>query len=215
MAAEILKAEYELKNGIVLTVTPVTGFARAGLQMQADRLIPEPDRTPYEVEVPDALIEGTKSKAEQHPEWIAQMDRVRQQREQMYIGLLLNVTVTHPEKDELLALYADIVTAIREGYIGTLAESAFVSDWVVLILMKLAENSEVQALMKIAQGSTPLTQGEFINGLRFFRSVAIPRPNGGTDSGRKVSQDIPVSKRRDNRSGAQGAKSGAGNRKGL
>jgi hypothetical protein len=206
------KAEFALARGYTVFVTPITGFARSALMARAAQLIPPPDREPYEIEIEDALEPGTKSKAEQHPEWLAKMAEVETIRWQKYIGLLLKTTVTHPEADALVNAYADLLSELRPAFEGQPAEASFVNDWVFLLMNVLAEGREIQELVKIAQGATPLTDGEFRNGLSYFRSVEVQRADVSSGRGKPVAQGVPVPERRDKRPGAKGVSGSRGSR---
>lgn len=205
----VTKAEYELHSGITLTITPITAFARAGLLSQAARLVPEPDRTPYEQPVPDALEPGTLSKAEQSPEWVAKREAVEEVRWQKYVGLLLDATIKHPDREGLVEQFADTLSTLREVFKGQPAEAAFVNDWVFLLLTVLANSEEVAALQKIATGATPLTDAEIRNGLAYFRSVELQRADVRAGNNEQDAQGLSVSERRGKRSGSKGVSSRA------
>jgi hypothetical protein len=206
----IAKAEYELKRGVTVTVTPITAFARAALLARAAQLIPEPDRTPYEVEVPDAFEPGTLSKAEQSPEWQAKRQAVEEARWQKYIGLLLDTTISHPDRQGLIEMFSETITALRAAFEGQAASDAFVNDWVFLLLNVLATSEEVSALQKIATGATPLTDGELRSGLAYFRSVALQRPDVRAGDDKQDAQGLSIPERRSKRPGSKGTQSGHG-----
>lgn len=67
--AEIAQAKYELSRGVILTITPLTAFMQRALNARAAEMHPEPDRAPYELEVEDALVPGTKTSAEHSQEF--------------------------------------------------------------------------------------------------------------------------------------------------
>lgn len=188
--SELKQAKYELAKGITLTVTPLSGFAQKMLHASAAQRHPEPDRAPFEVEIPDALIPGTKTKAEESAEWLTAMRDVLQKRQQAQIGLLLDTAVTVDDRDALVKPYQNAVDQFWLATSDLPVGAALVSDWVTLLLGVLAEEQEVSALIKLAQGATPLTDAEIVDGFRYFRSMVLSRPRRANRHAAKEPQDI-------------------------
>lgn len=174
---EATRAQYELDSGIILNVTPLTAFARQALKASAARRYPEPERAPYEQAsegpIPSLSGEPVMLKAELNAEWLALYAEALKKREQCYIGLLLNTAVSHPEQDKLIAEHALMAQAVAKELDGP-ASAANVGPWVLVLLFVLAQPQEIQALTNLAQGATPLSEGELVSGLRFFRGVVLP-----------------------------------------
>lgn len=173
--AEIAQAKYELSRGVILTITPLTAFMQRALNARAAEMHPEPDRAPYELEVEDALVPGTKTSAEHSQEWLQKMQVVIQHRLQAGIGLLLDAAVTVEDRDALLMPYRHAINAFKDATKHQPAGAAVVSDFVALLLGVLAEETEVSAIVKLAKGATPLTDAEIVDGFRFFRSMVLQR----------------------------------------
>lgn len=202
------QAKYELAKGITLTVTPLSGFAQKMLHASAAQRHPEPDRAPFEVEIPDALIPGTKTKAEESAEWLRLMRDVLQKRQQAQIGLLLDTAVTVDDRDALVAPYQNAVDQFWLAMSDLPIGAALASDWVTLLLGVLAEEQEVSALIKLAQGATPLTDGEIVDGFRYFRSVVLSRPRRAIRHAAKESQDLQSAQPPADRPDDDGVRSG-------
>lgn len=204
MTAEIRQAKFELHSGVVLTVTPLTGFAVRALHARAAELHPEPERTPFEVEIKDALIKGTKMRAEDSPEWLALMNVVLKRRQQAQIGLLLDATLAVDNRAELIAPYLPTATAIRDALENTPAGAAMVSDFITVLIGNLAEEFEVSALVRLAQGATPLTDAEIIDGWRYFRPMALRKPGRIDRHAAKRTQGVQAQEQADGRPDAAG-----------
>jgi hypothetical protein len=194
--SELKQAKYELICGVVLTVTPLTAFAQRAVNAQAAILHPEPDRAPFEFEVEDALVPGTKTSAEQSREWLELFRGVLLQRQQAVVGLTIDAAVDVEDRDALYTPYARTMTHIRDAVKGTPAEAAMVSDFVSLLFGVLAEEQEVSALLKLAKGATPLTDAEINDGFRFFRGVDIPGPERIRRPRKAQSQAVQTSESR-------------------
>lgn len=173
--SEIRQAQYELASGVTLTVTPLTGFMVQALHARATQLYPDVDREPYQVEIADALVAGTKTRAEDHPEWLQRMSDVLKRRAQAQMGLLLDATLNVPDREALIAPYLPTVKAVKEAMQDFPIAAAMLNDFLVVLIGVLAEKVEVDALVRLAQGATPLSDAEVLNGMRHFRSVVLSR----------------------------------------
>lgn len=206
--SEVNQAKYELQKGVTLTVTPLSGFAQKAFHARAAQMYPEPDRAPFEVEIEDAFVPGTKTKAEDSAEWLTLMRDVLQKRSQAYIGLLLDAACTVDDRAMLIQPYKPAVEAFKAAVETLPVGAALVSDFVALLLGVLAEEQEVGALVKLAQGATPLTDGEITDGFRFFRSVVLSRPRRFIRAQKQNSQDFSSAQPPADRSNDDGVRGG-------
>lgn len=170
------RAIFPLHKGLKLIISPVNGYAQRMLLRRAEELYPDPDRTPYEVVMEDALVPGTKLKAEDSLEWRELKFKALKKRQSCYIGLLLDTCITVDDREAVCAPYAREIEFIREAGMDTDEAAGFVSDFVLLLLTKFTMDGEIGALIRVCQGATPLDEAEIIDGLRYFRKVELSRP---------------------------------------
>lgn len=206
--SEINQAKFELHKGVILTITPLSAFAQKAFHARAAQMFPEPDRAPFEVEIEDAFKPGTKTKAEDSTEWLALMRDVLQLRSQAYIGLLLDATCNVEDRAALLEPYTHAVEAFKVAVKDLPVGAALSSNFVALLLGVLAEEQEVSALIRLAQGATPLTDAEIVDGYRYFRPVVVSRPGRANRTHKPQSQDIPASEQPAARPDDDGVRSG-------
>lgn len=190
--AEIMQGIYKLNEGTELTITPLNGFSLRMLLQQAKKTHPDPDPALYEQELPEgfALVEGQKLEAEHNPAYrLAQLE-ARTKQTYAYTGLVLQAAITTPDRDALCTKYAHTIARLRSMSDEVAEGAGMVDDFTTLLTGVLMVEGEVGAIMRLAQGAIDLSQTDVIDGLTFFRPVAIRRSPVAGVRARPEPQDI-------------------------
>lgn len=171
---------FKLQSGVEVTITPLTPMGQAHFLKQALELCPDPDPTPYEKPLPDALVEGDKIAATNDPEYVRLLKAAQARRSFVHQNLLLDAMADIEDRETVLHRHCKVIENTRGAVvnIGSKAEPLYAEiepDFVRLLYVSLALPSEIAEIVKLIVRLTPLEPGEVIEGLKFFRGVGLQR----------------------------------------
>lgn len=176
---------HSVKSGLTFELTPLTLLGQQHFKDRAKELYPDPDPTPYEHPMPDAFIEGDKTAAKDDPVYRKLLAETTIRRDFAYQVLVLNTCVTCEGREVLVERYLASNQTGLKVLLGALtalevedAHAAIEPAWVQLLYMSLCDNAEINEMLQLIQGKLPLTEGETLEGFRYFRRLSIPG-NGG------------------------------------
>lgn len=155
-------------SGVDLIVTPLTLQARTMVQRAAEAKHPMPDPKPYERKSTVRELgsdEFAMIPAEENPDYVTEVERVKDARTRFVNDAALAVSVTHPEQDALVKAYAKELAAMRAVSPDDVPEN----DWVAVVRLFLASELELPQIYSILNRQAPLTEGEIREAMAFFR----------------------------------------------
>jgi hypothetical protein len=170
------QAVYRLKIGVNLVITPLTPVIQRSLRYASEQAHPYPDPTPYIKPVEDSFEPDVMTRAEDNPEYLAARREIDARRNTYFWNLVVEACVDYADgpREQLIAANARTIAAVTANVEGTVMGSVMQNDWVTLIIACLATGeSEVQEIVDIALGATPLTQAEIVDGFRMFPRMAV------------------------------------------
>lgn len=187
MEIAVNQVGYELESGVMLVITPLTAVIQRTLRQAAAVAYPYPDPAPYIKPIVDSFEPGAMTRAEDSPEYLELRRGVDAMRLTYFWNLVIDACVDYADgpREKLIEQNARLIQTIRANIRGTETENVLLNDWVTLIISCLATGeSEVQEIVDIALGATPLTQAEIVDGFRMFRRMdlsnnGLPNANGG------------------------------------
>lgn len=168
---------YDLKSGVKLFITPLSILGNSHFTKRSIEMYPDPDPTPYEAPLKDALVEGDKRSAMSDPAYVALLQPVQTRRAFAYQNLLLAAAVDTPEREHVLSKYAHLITSTRGAVVplpGGITQT-IEDDFVRLLYLSLATPEEIKTVVSHIVRLLPLEPGEVIDGLKFFRGVELQR----------------------------------------
>lgn len=165
----------EIEWGRTVYVTPLSAFAARAISQRALEKFPDPDPTPFEKPLPDAVIEGEVLPATNDPEYVALVTDTRNKRN-LYIhaAILAMTQIEGVSRDELIGAYKEQLTVLRT--FGELPED----DYVAALRTFVLKPADYAAIVLAATNKMPLSQGEILDGLRIFRPVLQRRDADGS-----------------------------------
>ena len=158
----------DLDSGTTVYVTALSIYIRQTILENARKKFPDPDPTPYQKKVADA-VEGFTVPATESKEYLLAMGQVLNERNRyMNERVVLYAVVEVPNKEDLIRRYASRIALMKED--GVLPDD----PWQATLLGALVRtNSDINKIMAVANESEPLTEAEVTNSARLFR-LAIP-----------------------------------------
>lgn len=173
-------AKFTAESGYVFDVARLTLYGQQEYKAQANEAYPMPDAALYEVEIEDPLTPGGKYDATDNPEYVQKVLEVAIRRNFYYQMLLIEHCITSPLRDDLIAQYADLLkrqspvrVATGKGSPPLLMELP--TPWTKVLYYFLAEPDEINRMAELIQGKLPLSEGEVLNGFRYFRRLELQR----------------------------------------
>lgn len=177
---------YPLKSGVTVQVTPLTIIGQQYLQDLAKDEFPAPDSEPFQVEIEDALTPGMLTAPTDSPEYVRLFGEALIRRNFRFKTLVLEkcIQVYGAEAWQVLYAYADSIANLGESpYVYVVSQDKvsvkciLTEDMSKLLYFFLADLTEINQILDIAQRRLPITEGEIIEGFRYFRPVEIQGAN--------------------------------------
>lgn len=170
--------------GAEFFVPRFSAFMVVAIVKKAEELYPMPDAKPYEMPLPDAVIEGDSLPALQNPEYQKLVARVLNQRNryQQYAALDAG-EVDGGTHEEVIALYKPMLDSVRKYAEIEGSDFALIMHYCIL---NPAEYREVKAAAFTDQA---LSQEEIRDGMRIFRRD-LQRDSTDADRGDASAPDI-------------------------
>lgn len=162
---------FDFGRGVTFIVTPLTAIAQNAMRAQSLRMANFPDPAAFEQTIENAFdTEAATSSAANNPEYLALVREARHRQDTIFWNLIIDVAVTVEDRDSINAQYATQVKALRAALTdATLSKDTASSDWALVVVGFLADESEVQKLIDAAQGRLPISESELRGGFRVFR----------------------------------------------
>ena len=179
--------EIQLDNGVTAYVTPLKPFAARAIIKRGEELYPDPDPEPFERPIEDALVPGTVTPADEHPEYKALLREVRTKRSlHLQSAVLACVQIADCTREEVIAQYREQLAALRQ--FGDIDED----DYVAALRSFMLTTNEYAAIINAASMKLPLNAEEVKDGMRIFR-YHVQRATAGASDGAEGASDIPAS----------------------
>lgn len=177
---DVKRILYECDSGVTLSVKPLSPFLFQQLRDLSLQKFPDPDKEAYELPYPEGVepaIPGSKIPAEDNPDYRALVDKQSNKRAQFVSRTVITLAC---ELSDGVG-YSDIVEQfdnerIRLKEIMELPESAWEATLLYCIITSVKEQVD---LTLIAESRLPLTPGEVVNGVKFFRLVLSGQGTNG------------------------------------
>lgn len=167
-AAGAKVVERILSNGVTVRTSPLSPYANARFMRLTEEKYPDADRKPFLAEHPDSVLPVLDEQG-----WLAAQNEILIARNNLWSELVISACVeVIGDEQDYIAAYARQIARLRKHL--ELPEDA----WDATLLYGILENREdVSALLRDAQGITPLSAPEVADGLRIFRpEVHEPAP---------------------------------------
>ncbi|MDX2137604.1 MAG: hypothetical protein SF123_05870 [Chloroflexota bacterium] len=158
-----------LDSGTVAWVSPMSPFTQRQILKRAEVLYPLPDPKQYEQPLPDAAVEGDVIPAEMNPAYQHEVERIKAARTDYLVEVAILTHIEFPDGEAaLLERFEQRLLSLRR--FADLPHD----DWEALVkFVLLTSKDDMSRVMQVIQERLPLTQGEVIDGMRFFRP-ALP-----------------------------------------
>lgn len=176
---DVKRILYDCDSGVTLSVKPLSPFLFQQLRDLSLQKFPDPDKEAYELPYPKELepaIPGSKIPAEDNPDYRALVDKQSNKRAQFVSRTVITLACEPHEstRGEVISQFANELDVLRE----TIELSADV--WENTLLYCVITSVKEQAdLTLIAESRLPLTPGEVVNGVKFFRLVLSGQGTNG------------------------------------
>lgn len=152
--------ERTLTNGVTVRTSPLSPYANARFMRLTEEKYPDADRKPFLSDHPDSVLPVLDEKG-----WLSAQNEVLIARNNLWSEFVVSACVeVIGSEDDYIAAYAKQIARLRKHL--ELPEDA----WEATLLYGILENrDDVNALLRDAQGITPLSAPEVADGLRIFR----------------------------------------------
>lgn len=172
---------YTLANGIRLELTPLTLIGQRMYKDQATTRFPVPDAAPYEKEDPTALVKERKTSAMRDPDYVNLVQEALIRRDFAYRERVLQYCVEVSSGwGNLAQKYARMLDGLDSPmiYLKMPDDKPAIpyeveNRQVQLLYSVLATPDEINTIMDLIQGRLPLSEGEILNGFRYFRRLEV------------------------------------------
>lgn len=168
-------------------------FMITAIMKKAEECFPVPDPKPYELPVPDALIEGDTLPAVQNPEYQKLIAQVMLQRNRYLQYAALSSVEIHDAASgeviphgEIAALYRNVLDSMRQVAAIPDEENVFALALHYCVL----KPEEYREIINAATKEQALSQEEVRQGLRIFRRD-VQRAAANGDHRAESTSDIP------------------------
>jgi hypothetical protein len=167
----------DIEGGRTVYVTPLSAFAARAINQKGLELFPDPDPAPYEVPLPDAVIEGEMQPATNDPRYVELRKEVQTKRNMYMHAAILSMTqILGVTREELIATYKDTLEQLRQ--FSDLPED----DYVAALRTFVLKPHDYSQIVLAAVNRMPLAQEEIRDGMRIFRLNVQRRTAPGPDN---------------------------------
>lgn len=157
--------EIELDSGVMVHVTPLNLWVYQQLQEAAAEQFPDPDKTPYEEDLPDAATPDIKIPAEENPDYQEAIAAQHSQRVNFILEWLLRRSLKFPEgEDALRERFSGLVNDLKD-----IRPALDLDDWMTFVKCILVSPVEFNIINAIVQDRLPITEVEVREAYRLFR----------------------------------------------
>ena len=184
---------YDTKGGLQFRLTPLTLIGQQHFRDIALKQYPDVDPAPFEQDDPHGFLPDQKTDPNLNPEYRRLVTETFAKRDAAYREAVLNACVGCEHRDALLAQYGATINDGLNTWLampkewGTNVQYEITQPWVALLYMTLCSVAEIAEMLLLIQGKTPVTEGEIIEGFKYFRRFSVQR----NDSGGTVTESHP------------------------
>lgn len=160
---------YETMSGVVVHTTPLSAFTVQAVKARAEELFPYPDPEPYRMTLENVADPSIKGPAKDNPEYQALCQPIDAERIKWIASTCIDLACNYPafpDQAHMLAFFRPQLEKLKT------AVSLDDDEWqAVLKHCVFTGRKDRQTVFDLAIQSQgiPLTPGEVVEGIRFFR----------------------------------------------
>lgn len=160
---------YETLSGMIVHVTPPSAFTIKAIKLRAEELFPYPDPAPYETPIENAVDPSIKQSAWDNPAYQALCVPIDAERTRWIVATAIDLACSYPafpDQNHMLAHFRPQLEKIKA--VVPLDEDEWQAVLKHCVFTGFKDRQTVFDLT-IQSQQIPLTPGEVVEGMRFFR----------------------------------------------